>query len=79
MGNIENFSTFLSERKNGDTPSSTQSGGHHIVGGHFLLSASHTDILLSSLPPIVHIRKESDKAATRWPLERMKGEAWLAP
>ena len=28
----------------------------------------------SSLPPIVHIRKESDKAAMRWSLERMKEE-----
>jgi AraC-like DNA-binding protein len=29
---------------------------------------------LRSLPPIVHIRKESDKAAMRWSLERMKEE-----
>jgi AraC-like DNA-binding protein len=29
---------------------------------------------LRSLPPIVHIRKESDKAAIRWSLERMKEE-----
>lgn len=26
------------------------------------------------LPPIVHIRKESDKAALRWSLERMMQE-----
>ena len=31
-------------------------------------------MLLGSLPPIVHIRKESDKAAIRWSLERMKEE-----
>ena len=31
-------------------------------------------MLLGSLPPIVHIRKESDKAAMRWSLERMKEE-----
>src|ERR1700732_4184287 len=29
---------------------------------------------LRSLPPIVHIRKEADKAAIRWSLERMKEE-----
>ncbi len=46
----------------------------YIVGGHFLLTGSHADILLRSLPPIVHIRKESDKAAMRWSLERMKQE-----
>jgi transcriptional regulator GlxA family with amidase domain len=31
-------------------------------------------MLLQSLPPIVHIRKESDKASMRWSLERMKEE-----
>jgi hypothetical protein len=44
------------------------------VGGHFVLTGSHAEILLNSLPPIVHIRKESDKAAMRWSLERMKEE-----
>jgi AraC-like DNA-binding protein len=29
---------------------------------------------LKSLPPIVHIRKETDRAAMRWSLERMKEE-----
>ncbi len=47
---------------------------HSIAGGHFLLTGTHADILLHSLPPIVHIRKESDKAAMRWSLERMKEE-----
>jgi AraC-like DNA-binding protein len=41
------------------------------VGGHFTLTGQHGDILLGVLPPIVHIRKESDKAAMRWSLERM--------
>jgi AraC-like DNA-binding protein len=31
-------------------------------------------MLLHSLPPIVHIRRESDKAAMRWSLERMREE-----
>ena len=47
---------------------------HSIAGGHFLLTGTHADILLHALPPIVHIRKESDKAAMRWSLERMKEE-----
>jgi AraC-like DNA-binding protein len=41
------------------------------VGGHFTLTGQHAEILLGVLPPIVHIRKESDKAAMRWSLERM--------
>lgn len=46
----------------------------YVVGGHFVLTGSHAGILLRSLPPIVHIRKESDKEAMRWSLERMKEE-----
>lgn len=68
------FRVFLSTRKNGDTVSRHESGGHYVVGGHFVLTGGHADILLRSLPPIVHIRKESDKAAMRWSLERMKEE-----
>jgi len=47
---------------------------NHVVGGHFALTGGHADILLKSLPPIVHIRKESDKAAMRWSLDRMREE-----
>ncbi len=46
----------------------------YIAGGHFVLTGSHADTLLKSLPPIVHIRKESDKAAMRWSLQRMREE-----
>jgi AraC-like DNA-binding protein len=68
------YRVFLSARKNGDTVSHHESGGRYVVGGHFVLTGSHADILLRSLPPIVHIRKELDKAAMRWSLERMKEE-----
>ena len=68
------FRTFLEARSAGSTISQGEGGGHYIVGGHFLLTGNHADILLKSLPPIVHIRKESDKAAMRWSLERMKEE-----
>jgi AraC-like DNA-binding protein len=68
------FSTLLSARKNADTVLQHEGGGRYIVGGHFLLTGSHADMLLGSLPPIVHIRKESDKAAMRWSLERMREE-----
>ncbi|NYF77860.1 AraC family transcriptional regulator [Granulicella arctica] len=44
------------------------------VGGHFALTGKHADILLGMLPPIVHIRKESDKAVMRWSLEQMMQE-----
>jgi hypothetical protein len=68
------FYTFLAARSMGNVGSHKDGGGHYIVGGHFVLTGSHADILLKSLPPIVHIRKEPDKAAMRWSLERMKEE-----
>ena len=57
----------------GDGRIGTFHGGGHcfMVGGHFALTGDHASILLGVLPPIVHIRKESDKAALRWSLERM--------
>ncbi len=44
------------------------------VGGYFTFAGNHAEILLSVLPPIVHLRKEADKAALRWCMERMMQE-----
>ncbi len=49
-------------------------GARYIAGGHFALTGCHAEMLLQALPPIVHIRRESDKAAMRWSLERMREE-----
>ncbi len=68
------FRTFLAAQGTGEPVSHEKGAGRYIVGGHFALTGSHVDFLLRSLPPIVHIRKESDKAAMRWSLERMKEE-----
>ncbi len=57
----------------GEAPGATE-GARYIVGGHFALTGSHAGMLLQSLPPVVHIRRESDKAAMRWSLERMREE-----
>ncbi|MEO8779750.1 MAG: AraC family transcriptional regulator [Rhodanobacter sp.] len=46
-------------------------GGCFSVGGHFDLMGQHADILLGVLPPIVHIRRPSDRAELRWYVERM--------
>jgi len=45
-----------------------------LVGGHFVLTGHHAGLLLGSLPPVVHIQQEADKAAMRWSLERMAQE-----
>ncbi len=44
------------------------------VGGYFGLEENHASILLGMLPPIVHIRKEADRMALRWSMERMMAE-----
>jgi AraC-like DNA-binding protein len=49
-------------------------GTRYIAGGFFAFTGSHVEMHLQSLPPIVHIRRESDKAAMRWSLERMREE-----
>src|SRR6202789_672902 len=53
---------------------SINGGGDFILGSHFILDGAHAGILLGVLPPIVHIHKESDQAALRWSLERMRQE-----
>jgi len=49
-------------------------GARYIAGGFFGFTGSHAEMLLHSLPPIVHIRRESNKAAMRWSLERLREE-----
>jgi AraC-like DNA-binding protein len=66
--------TLRSARSSDGEVSSKEGGGCYLVGGAFLLTGSHADILLGSLPPIVHIRKESDKATIHWALERLNEE-----
>lgn len=46
-------------------------GECYSVGCYFAFSGTHAEILLGMLPPIVHIREESDKAAMRWFVERL--------
>jgi AraC-like DNA-binding protein len=64
--------------KTNDVPGVTEGGvtegARYIAGGFFRFTGGHAEMLLHSLPPIVHIRRESDKAAMRWSLERMREE-----
>jgi AraC-like DNA-binding protein len=49
-------------------------GDFFLVGSRFAVSGNHAGILMGMLPPIVHIRRESDQAALRWSVERMMQE-----
>lgn len=66
--------SILPKVPNGSIVSLNGGGEYFMVGGHFILTGNHSERLLEALPPIVHIRKESDKAAMRWSLERMRQE-----
>ncbi len=65
---------LFANKRNGGIDSLNGGGDCLIVGGHFTFSGHHAGFLLSSLPPIVHLHKEPDKAALRWSLERMMQE-----
>lgn len=49
-------------------------GDTMILGSHFVFTGAHAEILLGAMPPVVHLRKDADKAALRWALERMRRE-----
>lgn len=71
---IHTFLAALQRKGKAHPDADADNPGCYIVGGHFLLSGSHAGMLLGLLPPIVHLRKESDKAAMRWSLDRMREE-----
>jgi len=49
-------------------------GDFFLVGSRFAVSGNQAGMLLGLLPPIAHIRDESDQAALRWSVERMMRE-----
>jgi len=66
--------TFFAKGRNGSIATINGGGDCLVIGGHFVLTGSHAGMLLAVLPPIVHIRSESDKAELRWSLDRMRQE-----
>lgn len=48
--------------------------GCAIIGGHFLLKGGQSEAILDTLPPVVHLRSEANKAAIRWSLEGLREE-----
>jgi AraC-like DNA-binding protein len=70
---IDAYSIFAN-RPNGSVSTMNGGGELFIAGGHFAFAGESAGILLGVLPPIVHLRKDSDKEAMRWSLERMQEE-----
>lgn len=49
-------------------------GGCFSIGGHLALEGEHASHLLGTLPPIIHLRKDADKEAMRWCIQRLMEE-----
>ncbi|MDB5553893.1 MAG: AraC family transcriptional regulator [Rhizobium sp.] len=49
-------------------------GDFFLAGSRFAVSGHHAGLLLGLLPPIIHIRKESEQAVLRWSVEMMMQE-----
>jgi AraC-like DNA-binding protein len=66
--------TIFSTARDAAIASYNGGGDFFGVGGYFDFAGDNAGILLGVLPPIVHIRKEADKAALRWSMERLMQE-----
>ncbi len=69
---VDSLTVFTSAR-DGGIATFNGGGDFFLAGAHFTFTGN-AGILLDVLPPVVHIRKESDRAALRWSLERMRQE-----
>ncbi len=65
---------LFGEAPQGEVVTCNGGGGLTGVGGYFNFSGKHAGVLLALLPTVVHIRKESDRAALRWSMEMMMQE-----
>jgi len=68
------FHALLSGERRGGIAVLNGGGDAMILGGHFAFTGAHTDILLGAMPPVVHLRRDADKVALRWSLQRMREE-----
>jgi AraC-like DNA-binding protein len=65
---------IFSPARYGGVVSYNGGGDFFLVGSRFGVSGDHAGMLLSMLPPVVHISNQSDQAALRWSVERMMQE-----
>jgi len=66
--------TLLDDKSNGCIAQYNGGGKSLMVGGHFILGGKYAEILLSVLPPIVHIPNDAGKSVLRWSVEQMMRE-----
>ncbi len=61
-------------RHNGDIATLNGGGDSLTLGGHFLISGLHANVLLDLLPPVIHIRKESVDPTFHWSIDFLMRE-----
>ena len=66
--------TYFAAQTNGCLATFNGGGGSLVYAGRFEFEKRHGGMLLSVLPPIVHIREEDDRGTLRWSLDRMMME-----
>lgn len=66
--------TMLSGPRTGGVRVVGGGGEVFVAGSHFLLDGDQARVLLSGLPPIVHIRQEADRETLRWSMARLGQE-----
>ena len=67
-------STVFAPARRGGIVTYNGGGDFFLVGSRFGIDGRHAEVLLRTLPPIVHIEAQSDQAALRWSIERMMEE-----
>lgn len=67
-------STIFPRARAGGVVTDNGGGSFALVGTRFAVSGNHADMLVGLLPPIVHLREETEQAALRWCVERMMQE-----
>lgn len=65
---------MLPERPAGAVHKVNGGGASFIFGARFGIEASQAAQLLTSLPPVMHVRHSADQDALRWAMERMRDE-----
>lgn len=66
--------TVFAAARAGGVATWNSGGDFFLVGSRFTVSGEQAGMLLSMLPPIVHIRDQAGQAALRWSVERMMQE-----
>lgn len=66
--------TLLPQVRDGRIVTYNGGGQFLSIGGYFTLADGQADLLLSMLPPLIHVRDEANRSTLRWCIERMRQE-----